>query len=85
MSSSPPEAAAGAPSPQRGEPWGSGFAPHPVAPLADALPSPSPATLHRSTVAWLQAAPLAAVFVVFFLLPLALIVMVSFWRPPTTS
>ena len=37
-------------------------------------------TLHRSTVAWLQAAPLAAVFVVFFLLPLALIVMVSFWQ-----
>jgi putative spermidine/putrescine transport system permease protein len=31
-------------------------------------------------VAWLQAAPLAAVFVVFFLLPLALIVMVSFWQ-----
>jgi putative spermidine/putrescine transport system permease protein len=34
----------------------------------------------RSLVAWLQAAPLAAVFVVFFLLPLALIVMVSFWQ-----
>ena len=30
-------------------------------------------------MSWLQAAPLAAVFVVFFLLPLALIVMVSFW------
>lgn len=30
--------------------------------------------------AWVQAAPLAVVFVVFFLLPLALIVMVSFWR-----
>ncbi len=29
--------------------------------------------------AWLQAAPLAAVFVLFFLIPLALIVMVSFW------
>ena len=28
----------------------------------------------------MQAAPLAAVFVVFFLVPLALIVMVSFWR-----
>ena len=37
-------------------------------------------TLHRSALAWLQAAPLAAVFVVFFLLPLALIVMVSFWQ-----
>ena len=35
----------------------------------------------RSTrIAWAQAAPLAAVFVVFFLLPLALIVMVSFWQ-----
>ncbi len=35
---------------------------------------------HRHLVAWLQAAPLAAVFVVFFLVPLGLIVMVSFWR-----
>jgi putative spermidine/putrescine transport system permease protein len=34
----------------------------------------------RTLIAWAQAAPLAAVFVVFFLLPLALIVMVSFWR-----
>ncbi|MFT3818181.1 MAG: ABC transporter permease [Rubrivivax sp.] len=34
----------------------------------------------RALIAWAQAAPLAAVFVVFFLLPLALIVMVSFWR-----
>jgi putative spermidine/putrescine transport system permease protein len=34
----------------------------------------------RSLIAWAQAAPLAAVFVVFFLVPLALIVMVSFWR-----
>ena len=33
----------------------------------------------RSLISWAQAAPLAAVFVVFFLLPLALIVMVSFW------
>jgi putative spermidine/putrescine transport system permease protein len=30
--------------------------------------------------AWLQAAPLTAVFVVFFLAPLALILMVSFWQ-----
>lgn len=30
--------------------------------------------------AWLQAGPLALVFAVFFLLPLALIVMVSFWQ-----
>ena len=35
---------------------------------------------HRTLLAWAQAAPLAAVFVVFFVLPLALIVMVSFWR-----
>jgi len=34
----------------------------------------------RALVAWLQAAPLAAVFVVFFLVPLLLIVAVSFWR-----
>jgi putative spermidine/putrescine transport system permease protein len=31
-------------------------------------------------VSWAQAAPLALVFVVFFVVPLALIVMVSFWR-----
>ncbi len=36
--------------------------------------------MRKSTVAWLQAAPLAAVFVVFFLVPLALILAVSFWR-----
>jgi putative spermidine/putrescine transport system permease protein len=36
--------------------------------------------MKRNTAAWLQAAPLAAVFVVFFLVPLALILMVSFWR-----
>ena len=34
----------------------------------------------RALVAWAQAAPLAAVFLVFFLVPLALIVTVSFWR-----
>ena len=38
------------------------------------------ASTRRSLIAWAQAAPLAAVFVVFFLLPLALIVMVSFWQ-----
>ncbi len=36
--------------------------------------------MRKSTVAWLQATPLAAVFVLFFLAPLALIVTVSFWR-----
>jgi putative spermidine/putrescine transport system permease protein len=34
----------------------------------------------RNLIAWLQATPLALVFIVFFLIPLALIVMVSFWR-----
>jgi len=33
-----------------------------------------------SALAWLQAGPLAAVFVVFFVLPLGLIVAVSFWQ-----
>ena len=37
-------------------------------------------TARRTLVAWAQAAPLAAVFAVFFLVPLALIVMVSFWQ-----
>lgn len=36
--------------------------------------------MRKSTAAWLQATPLAAVFVLFFLVPLALIVTVSFWR-----
>jgi putative spermidine/putrescine transport system permease protein len=34
----------------------------------------------RALLAWLQAAPLTAVFVLFFLVPLVLILMVSFWR-----
>ena len=33
----------------------------------------------RSIAAWWQAAPLTAVFALFFLIPLALILMVSFW------
>ena len=33
----------------------------------------------RAIAAWWQAAPLATVFVLFFLIPLALILMVSFW------
>jgi putative spermidine/putrescine transport system permease protein len=37
-------------------------------------------TTRRTLIAWAQAAPLAAVFVVFFLVPLALILMVSFWK-----
>jgi putative spermidine/putrescine transport system permease protein len=34
----------------------------------------------RSLLAWLQAAPLAAVFVIFFVVPLVLIAMVSTWQ-----
>jgi putative spermidine/putrescine transport system permease protein len=36
--------------------------------------------LKRATTAWMQATPLAVVFLLFFLIPLALIVAVSFWR-----
>ena len=46
------------------------------------IPSPAPASLPapgRSLAAWWQALPLTAVFVLFFLIPLALILMVSFW------
>ena len=42
------------------------------------LPSPTPAP-GRTLAAWWQATPLSAVFVLFFLIPLALILMVSFW------
>ena len=34
----------------------------------------------RGPHAWLQAAPFAAVFLFFFLVPLALVVAVSFWN-----
>ncbi|RYF38149.1 MAG: ABC transporter permease, partial [Comamonadaceae bacterium] len=40
---------------------------------------PAAATPGRSIAAWWQAAPFTAVFVLFFLVPLALIAMVSFW------
>jgi putative spermidine/putrescine transport system permease protein len=49
---------------------------------ADADPKPAAAEsplLARALPAWAQALPLALVFVVFFLVPLALTVMVSFW------
>ena len=42
-------------------------------------PAAAAAAPGHALPAWLQAAPLAAVFVLFFLIPLALIVMVSFW------
>ena len=37
-------------------------------------------TARTAVTAWLQAAPLAAVFAVFFVVPLGLIVMISFWQ-----
>lgn len=36
--------------------------------------------MKRGALAWLQASPLAAVFLFFFLVPLGLILMVSLWR-----
>ncbi len=39
----------------------------------------TPSTISRHMVAWAQAAPMALVFLAFFLVPLALVVMVSFW------
>jgi putative spermidine/putrescine transport system permease protein len=43
-------------------------------PSATAAPAPG-----RSASAWLQATPLTVVFALFFLIPLGLILMVSFW------
>jgi putative spermidine/putrescine transport system permease protein len=43
------------------------------------LPDSSVIRKHRSIAAWAQALPMAAVFTFFFLIPLALIAMVSFW------
>ncbi|MDF1485649.1 ABC transporter permease [Ramlibacter sp. H39-3-26] len=45
---------------------------------ASPMPSPAPAPGHSGR-AWWQAAPFAVVFVLFFLVPLALVLMVSFW------
>ncbi len=50
-----------------------------AAPVLSARPMHSLRTPGRALSAWAQAAPLTAVFVLFFLIPLALIVMVSFW------
>lgn len=46
---------------------------------ASTAPSHGPATMVSSVHAWWQALPLAAVFAVFFLVPLGLVLMVSFW------
>ena len=40
---------------------------------------PAPVRRHLTIPAWLQATPLAIVFALFFVLPLALVVVVSFW------
>jgi putative spermidine/putrescine transport system permease protein len=40
----------------------------------------SPSATRKILTAWLQAAPLTAVFVLFFVVPLLLILMVSFWQ-----
>ena len=42
-------------------------------------PTSASARRHLTLPAWLQAAPLALVFALFFVLPLALVVVVSFW------
>lgn len=42
-------------------------------------PSRAPATLSRHITGWLMALPLAAVLAVFLVLPIAMIVVVSFW------
>ncbi len=39
----------------------------------------TPTSITRHMTAWAQATPMAAVFLFFFLVPLALVVMVSFW------
>lgn len=44
--------------------------------IAHSSPAKAPG---RALAAWWQATPLTAVFVVFFLVPLALVLMVSFW------
>src|ERR1700740_2317815 len=59
--------------------------PRPGEALIDSAADPVPAAPIRTGIsageppAWLQVAPFAAVFLVFFLVPLALTVMVSFW------
>jgi putative spermidine/putrescine transport system permease protein len=51
-----------------------------AAPVEPAAPATRTSRLFSGTLpAWLQVAPFAAVFMVFFLIPLALTVMVSFW------
>jgi putative spermidine/putrescine transport system permease protein len=51
----------------------------PAAPAASAPPARRRALFARGVPAWLQVTPFAAVFMIFFLIPLGLTVMVSFW------
>src|SRR6202162_1309472 len=49
-------------------------------PVQRAVPRAPPSRLFSGTIpAWLQVAPFASVFMIFFLIPLGLTVMVSFW------
>jgi putative spermidine/putrescine transport system permease protein len=48
--------------------------------MSSSPPSKAAYPTHRSISAGLQALPFAAVFALFFLIPLALVVMVSFWN-----
>jgi putative spermidine/putrescine transport system permease protein len=52
---------------------------HPIVSSSAASLLSPPSVHRRSLAAWWQAAPLSAVFLFFFLVPLALILMVSFW------
>src|ERR1700722_14896241 len=51
----------------------------PAEPAASAPPTRRRALFARGVPAWLQVTPFAAVFMIFFLIPLSLTVMVSFW------
>lgn len=54
--------------------------PEGAVPAAGAAPARPRAALRGALFAWLQAGPLALVFLLFFVVPLALIVAVSFWQ-----
>jgi putative spermidine/putrescine transport system permease protein len=85
MSSSLREAVGAESAPTLPSPRGGGkdLAPSPAAGGKSLAPSPSEGGLgwgQRVPSAWLQAAPFSLVFVLFFLIPLALILLVSFWN-----
>jgi len=74
MSSSPPEALATGDAPTLPSPRGGGES------LAPSPPGGGLGWGQRAAPAWLQAAPFSLVFLLFFLIPLALILLVSFWN-----